>query len=67
MMGEDMKTYQMAKFLFEHGIYASPITYPGVRKGMSRVRLSVMATHTPQDITRTLKIFEKAKKRFSVS
>ena len=46
ILGEDLKTYQVTDALYQEGIYASPITYPGVKKGTARVRLSVMATHT---------------------
>src|SRR4029077_2184614 len=58
ILGEDRKAYEMTRYLYQEGIYATPITYPGVRKGTARVRLSVMATHSPQDIDKTLKIFQ---------
>jgi len=63
VLGDDLKTYEMTRALFEQGIYVSPITYPGVKKGTARLRMSVMATHTPEDISRALEAFEKAKKQ----
>jgi 8-amino-7-oxononanoate synthase len=62
ILGDDRKTYEMTHALYKEGIYASPITYPGVKKGTARVRLSVMATHTPADIVKTLNAFDKVKK-----
>ena len=63
VLGDDMKTYEMTRALFEQGIYVSPITYPGVKKGTARLRTSVMSTHSPEDISKALDAFEKAKKR----
>jgi glycine C-acetyltransferase len=62
MIGDDRKTYEMTRDLYQAGIYASPITYPGVKMGTARVRLSVMATHSSRDIQRTLDVFAKLRK-----
>jgi glycine C-acetyltransferase len=62
ILGDDMKTYEMTRALFEQGIYVSPITYPGVKKGAARLRMSVMATHSSDDISRALEAFEKFRK-----
>jgi 8-amino-7-oxononanoate synthase len=61
IVGEDLTAYQLARALHSQGIYVSPVTFPAVRKGTARVRVSVMATHTPEDILKALKAFEKAK------
>jgi glycine C-acetyltransferase len=62
MIGDDRKAYELTRALYQAGIYASPITYPGVKMGTARVRLSVMATHSSHDIHRTLDIFAKLRK-----
>ena len=46
IVGEDLTAYQLARALHAQGIYVSPVAYPAVRKGTSRVRVSVMATHS---------------------
>lgn len=61
IVGEDLTAYQLARALNALGIYVSPVTYPAVKKGTARVRVSVMATHTPEDILKALTAFEKAK------
>jgi glycine C-acetyltransferase len=64
MVGDDRQTYEMTRALFQAGIYASPITYPGVKRGTARVRLSVMATHSSRDIQRTLDVFARLRKTY---
>ena len=61
MVGEDLRAYQLTRALHLLGIYVSPVTFPAVKKGTARLRVSVMATHTPADILRALEAFEKAK------
>jgi glycine C-acetyltransferase len=61
IVGEELTAYQLARVLHSQGIYVSPVTYPAVRKGTSRVRVSVMAVHTTDDILTALTAFEKAK------
>jgi hypothetical protein len=61
IVGEDLAAYQLARALHAQGIYVSPVAYPAVRKGTARVRVSVMATHSIDDIMKALKAFENAK------
>lgn len=52
------KTFEVNKILLENKIYANPITYPAVSLKDSRIRMSVMATHTKEQLDRTLDVFE---------
>lgn len=61
IVGDDLPAYQLARALHALGIYVSPVTYPAVKKGTARVRVSVMATHTPDDIMKAVFAFEKAR------
>jgi glycine C-acetyltransferase len=61
IVGEELTAYQLARALHAQGVYVSPVTYPAVRKGTSRVRVSVMATHSIDDIMKALKAFANAK------
>ena len=62
IVGEDLAAYQLARALHAQGVYVSPVAYPAVRKNAARVRVSVMATHTIDDIMTALTAFEKARK-----
>ena len=55
------QTNNMAKALLAQDIYVTPIPYPAVKKNQTRIRITVIATHTPQDIERTLAAFKYAK------
>jgi 7-keto-8-aminopelargonate synthetase-like enzyme len=61
IVGDDLTAYQLTRALHALGIYVSPVAYPAVRKGEARVRVSVMATHTPDDILLALSAFERAR------
>jgi 8-amino-7-oxononanoate synthase len=49
----------------EEGIFLNPIEYPAVPKNEQRLRLSVMATHTKEDLDYALNVFKKLKKEFN--
>jgi glycine C-acetyltransferase len=61
MVGEDLKAFQLTRALHLLGVYVSPVTYPAVKKGAARIRVSVMATHSHSDILFALEAFSKAK------
>ena len=62
IVGDDLTAYQLTRALHAQNIYVSPVTFPGVKKGTSRLRLGVMATHTTEEILQALNAFERAKK-----
>jgi 8-amino-7-oxononanoate synthase len=50
VIGDEILTYKMTGMLEESGIYASPVAYPAVKRQESRLRISLMATHTKDDL-----------------
>ncbi|MGH7901543.1 MAG: GNAT family N-acetyltransferase, partial [Thermodesulfobacteriota bacterium] len=50
----------------EEGVYLNAIPYPAVSKGSERFRLSILATHTKEDLEQTLGVLEKVGKEFGV-
>ena len=50
ILGDDQKVKEMSRLLHEKGIYVNAVFYPAVARRLSRVRLSVMATHTREDL-----------------
>ncbi len=58
-IGDAHKAIKMAEFLFEQGIFAPAIRPPTVPEGRSRIRTTVMATHTKEDIEKAVKALSK--------
>ena len=59
LIGDSTRTLQMAQALREHGVYAVAIRPPTVPMGAARIRFSVMASHTQEDLVFALEIVEK--------
>ncbi|NPV14506.1 pyridoxal phosphate-dependent aminotransferase family protein [candidate division WOR-3 bacterium] len=62
-IGDDMKTLNFWRTLFDAGIFANPVLPPAVPPNRSLIRTSYMATHTDEDIDQALEIFEKVGKK----
>jgi glycine C-acetyltransferase len=66
LIGDDILTRDMGKQAHEQGIFLNPVYYPAVPKRVSRLRLSIMATHTPEDLDQTLSVLEKIGRDYGV-
>ncbi|MDH4099820.1 MAG: 8-amino-7-oxononanoate synthase [Nitrospirota bacterium] len=60
LIGDAEKALALSKALFLEGVYAMAVRPPTVPKGESRIRVTVMATHTDEDIRFALEAFERA-------
>lgn len=60
LVGDEDKTMDLTRMLFDRGIFVCPIVHPAVPKGMDRLRTCLMATHTEEDIDRSLAAFAEA-------
>lgn len=57
MLGDEKKAGDMAKALFNEGIYVVGFSYPVVPKGTARIRVQISAAHTEEDITLAVEKF----------
>jgi 7-keto-8-aminopelargonate synthetase-like enzyme len=53
-------TFKLCKRLEEEGVFVNPVVPPGVPPGMEMIRVSLMATHTDQQIDFALEKIGKA-------
>lgn len=60
ILGGDEAALRFSEKLFGKGVFAPAIRPPSVPEGTSRIRISVMATHTEEDIDRALEAFRAA-------
>ena len=64
LIGDAQKTVEISEHLYNRGIYLYGIRPPTVPEGQSRLRLSVMATHTDRDIAQLLDAMAEVRHRF---
>src|SRR5579885_207304 len=66
IIGDDLLAKKMNKRIFEEGVYLSVFPYPSVPRGQERLRLTIMATHTKEDLDTTLEVLEKVGREFDI-
>lgn len=65
-IGDADKAMKVAEKLFDLGVFAPGIRPPTVPPGTSRIRVTVMATHTREDLDRALSAFMQAGKELGI-
>jgi 7-keto-8-aminopelargonate synthetase-like enzyme len=63
VVGDSPRTFAFWKALFDHGVFTNPVIPPAVPEGSSRIRTSVMASHTDAQIDEALERIERAGKQ----
>ena len=53
-IGDSARTVELMQQLLEDGVYVAAIRPPTVPKGTSRLRFSVMASHSPRQLDRAV-------------
>ena len=61
ILGDVDVASRFAEALLSHGVYAPAIRPPTVPEGTSRLRISVIASHTPEDLEAAVKGLEAAR------
>ena len=55
---ESRKALDLSRALFDKGIYVHAIRPPTVPDGTARLRISIMATHTKEDLEKALEVLK---------
>ena len=66
IIGDNDKVLIMRKMLFDEGIFVNPVVSPAVPKNKTLVRVSLMATHTFDQIDFALEKFKEIGKKLGV-
>ncbi|MEL3912274.1 glycine C-acetyltransferase [Treponema pedis] len=66
IVGDEAKTLEFSKKLFENGLFSGPIVFPTVPKGTGRLRCMVTAGHSVEQLDRAVKICEKVGKDMGI-
>jgi 7-keto-8-aminopelargonate synthetase-like enzyme len=56
-IGDDMICFKMCRMLQDEGVFVNPVVSPAVEPGNSLMRVSLMATHTEEQIDRACEKF----------
>ncbi len=66
IIGSEKSALHFGKFLFDNGVFVQPIRYPTVPKNQARLRISITAWLSKNDIESSLSVFDKAAKKFKI-
>ncbi|MFN2431865.1 MAG: aminotransferase class I/II-fold pyridoxal phosphate-dependent enzyme [Gemmatimonadota bacterium] len=66
IIGENLKTFQFWKALFDAGVFTNPVVSPAVPENSSRIRTSYIATHTEEQLDFVLEVFERVGKSMGI-
>lgn len=66
-IGDPYKNSQVGRMLLQNGIYTNPIMYPAVSMKDSRIRMSIMATHTKEQLDKALNAFDYINKKLEIA
>ena len=66
LIGPLEKTFLFWRKLFENGVFTNPVVPPAVPPSHCRLRTSLMATHTAQQIDHALEVFARLGKELGV-
>ena len=67
IIGNEKKTMDFGRYLFDNKIFAQPIRYPTVPKNQARLRISITSWLSENDIERSLEVFETAARKFQIN
>jgi glycine C-acetyltransferase len=56
LVNNDAKVFAVAEKTQDRGLYLQPVTYPAVPKHKSRLRISVSAAHTEEDLEQAVRV-----------
>jgi glycine C-acetyltransferase len=65
-VGEAGPAMEFSRLLLEEGMFVQGIRPPTVPAGSCRLRCTVMATHTADDLTRAVEVLTKTGKRLGI-
>lgn len=60
LVGDEDRTFRMAKALLDLGVFVNPFVVPGVPPGHDLIRVSIMATHEPWHLDKVVDAVTRA-------
>lgn len=66
IIGKDSVLFEMSRDIHRAGIFLNSVFYPAVPKRLARLRMSLMATHTREDLDQTLNVLEDVGRKYGI-
>ncbi len=66
IIGDEVKTQEFSKRLYEEGVYAKAIVFPTVPKGTGRIRNMPTAAHSKEMLKQVVSVYEKVGKELGI-
>ena len=63
---DDYKTFQVTSDLLKEGVFVNPVVTPAVAPQDTLIRYSLMATHTEEQVQRSLEAIEKVFRKYDL-
>ena len=63
---DDYKTFHVTRDLLDEGVFVNPVVTPAVAPHDTLIRYSLMATHTKEQVERSLEAIEKVFKKYDL-
>lgn len=63
---DDYKTFHVTRDLLDEGVFVNPVVTPAVAPQDTLIRYSLMATHTEEQVARSLEAIEKVFKKYDI-
>lgn len=63
---DDYKTFHVTRDLLDEGVFVNPVVTPAVAPQDTLIRYSLMATHTKEQVTRSLEAINKIFKKYGL-
>lgn len=63
---DDYKTFEVTRDLLEEGVFVNPVVSPAVAPHDTLIRYSLMATHTKEQVERSIEAIRKVFKRYDI-
>ncbi len=65
-VGDELEAVRTWQDVFDHGVYSNVVSYPAVPQGSAMLRMSVMATHSEDQLLRAANVIAAAVRRKAV-
>ncbi len=63
---DDYKTFHVTRDLLDEGVFVNPVVTPAVAPQDTLIRYSLMATHTKEQVARSIEAIEKVFRRYEI-